>query len=65
MLAQLEGSGKENRARRSGRCGLRGKLDGGGDGGAAAEGGPITRTGRGYRPSDEVIFSLRLDRWQY
>ena len=25
----------------------------------------ITATGRGYRPSNEVIFSLRLDPWQY
>jgi hypothetical protein len=65
MLAQLEGSSKENRARRSGRRGLRGELDDGGDGGAAAEGRLITRTGRGYRSSDEVIFSLRLDRWRY
>jgi hypothetical protein len=25
----------------------------------------ITATGHGYRPSNEVIFSLRLDPWQY
>jgi hypothetical protein len=27
--------------------------------------GLITPTAHGYRPSDEVIFSLRLDPWQY
>jgi hypothetical protein len=27
--------------------------------------GLITATVQGFRPSDEVIFSLRLDRWQY
>jgi hypothetical protein len=27
--------------------------------------GLITATARGYRPSDEVILSLRLDRGQY
>lgn len=27
--------------------------------------GLITATAHGYRPSDEVIFSLRLDPWRY
>jgi hypothetical protein len=27
--------------------------------------GLITTTRHGYRPSDEVIFSLGLDSWQY
>jgi hypothetical protein len=29
------------------------------------ERGLITATAHGYRPSDELIFSLRLDCWQY